>query len=161
MRRALVFLILAAPCAASYAVLGSTPSSLGNTASPVKVRSLAAVRAASASASAASPSMAAVKVTESTLDSGTVVREYAATDGVVFALTWQGKTIPDLRTLLGKHFSALTAESARKPRAGRAQVKVEGDDIVIVSGGHMRAYAGRAWIPSALPAGFTPANLDN
>lgn len=166
MRRAFVLLILAAPCAASYAALGSTPSSLGATAAVVKVRSLAAVNAGAASASngasaTASSAAAGVKVSETTLDSGTVVREYASADGIVFALSWKGKTIPDLRTLLGSHFSALTNESAKKPRAGRAQLKVEGDDVVIVSGGHMRAYTGRAWIPSALPAGFTPATIDN
>jgi hypothetical protein len=32
-------------------------------------------------------------------------------------------------------------------------VQVNDADLVIESGGHMRAWSGRAWLPSALPAG--------
>jgi hypothetical protein len=30
----------------------------------------------------------------------------------------------------------------------------------VVSNGHMRAYAGHAWIPSALPAGFDTNTIE-
>jgi len=33
-------------------------------------------------------------------------------------------------------------------------------DVTIESGGHMRAYTGRAWINSRLPAGFDTDTLE-
>jgi hypothetical protein len=32
-------------------------------------------------------------------------------------------------------------------------------DVVVESGGQMRSYVGRAWLPRALPGGVTPADL--
>lgn len=151
MRRAIAFVFLAAQCAGSYAALGGAPSTFGNAPAAFKARSLAATSATAA---------ASYNVAESTLDSGTVVREYTSSAGVVFAVSWRGQTIPDLRTLLGGYFGTLTDAAAKQPKAGKSQLAVNGDDIVIVSGGHMRAYTGRAWVPSALPAGFTAANID-
>jgi hypothetical protein len=63
--------------------------------------------------------------------------------------------LPNLKALLGKHIDAMVAESARTPRAGRAQLAVNEPEVVIHSGGHMRAFEGSAWIPALLPAGFT------
>lgn len=152
MRRAIAIVLLAAPWAGSYAALGGAPSTFGTAPSALKARSLAATSTTAATT---------YSVSESTLASGTVIREYtSSSNGAVFAVSWTGKTIPDLQTLLGSHFSTMTDAAAKRPKAGRSQLAVTGSDIVIVSGGHMRAYSGRAWIPSALPAGFTAANID-
>lgn len=43
-------------------------------------------------------------VRETTLGSGTVVREYVSTAGTVFALSWQGPVTPNLSDLLGTYF---------------------------------------------------------
>ena len=88
------------------------------------------------------------------------MREYVDADGVVFAVTWNGPFLPDLRELLGQHFATLRNESARQPKAGRGQVRVAQPDVTIESGGHMRAYTGRAWINSRLPAGFDTDTLE-
>lgn len=133
-----------APTIAS-ASLGGAPSSFGN-AQAVQARQLAAA------GPAGSTSASGYTVNESTLDSGTVVREYVGANGTVFAVSWNGPFLPDLRTLLGSQFSTLTA--AHASRAGRGPVRVERSDVVIESSGHMRAYTGRAWLTSALPAGF-------
>jgi hypothetical protein len=92
---------------------------------------------------------------ETTLTSDTRVREYISPGGTVFALTWNGPVLPDLKALLGKYFDAMVAESAKAPRAGRSQLGVNTPEVVINSGGHMRAFEGSAWIPAQLPAGFT------
>jgi hypothetical protein len=92
---------------------------------------------------------------DTTLASGTRVREYVADGGIVFAVTWEGPMLPDLKTLLGKYFDTLVAESARLPRAGRSQLAVDLPEVVIHSGGHMRAFEGSAWIPAEFPAGFS------
>lgn len=152
MRRVYAILLLTAQCASSYAALGGAPSTFtgATTTAALKARSLASTSSASTT----------YNVSESTLDGGTVVREYATTAGVVFAVSWDGPFMPDLRTLLGSSFSALTSAAAAVPKAGRSQLQVKNSDLIIESGGHMRAYSGRAWIPSALPTGFTSANID-
>ncbi len=146
MRRLLALLILLAPCASSYATLGAAASDFSNELARIKPRQLAAATAN-------------YQINESTLQGGTVVREYLAPGGTVFAVSWSGPFLPDLRTLLGKHFSTLTAETAKAPKAGHSQLQLERPDVVIESGGHMRAYVGRAWIPGAFPAGVTPDDI--
>lgn len=142
----LIFFACAAP---SYASLGGRPTDFGAGAT-------SGVRARSFAASAAG----AVSVNRTTLPSGTTVREYVASNGVVFAVSWNGPFMPDLRTLLGPHFATLTSESARHPKAGHSQLRIDRPDVVIESTGHMRAYAGRAWVTSLLPAGFTPEEIE-
>lgn len=92
---------------------------------------------------------------ETTLATGTQVREYVSAGGVVFAVAWDGPVLPDLKALLGKHFDTMVAESARLPKAGRSRIAINRSEVVINSGGHMRAFEGSAWIPAQFPAGFT------
>jgi hypothetical protein len=95
---------------------------------------------------------------DTTLGSRTHVREYVA-DGVVFAVSWDGPILPDLKVLLGKYFDTMVAESAKAPLAGRGGLAINLPEVVINSGGHMRAFYGDAWIPAQLPAGFSVADL--
>jgi len=82
---------------------------------------------------------------------GRVVREYVSPAGMVFGVAWQGPTMPDLRQLLGSHFTQLqqTAQS-RRHRGGPLVIQTK--DLVLISGGHMRAFRGLAYVPSLLPA---------
>ncbi|CAG4883202.1 conserved exported protein of unknown function [Georgfuchsia toluolica] len=96
---------------------------------------------------------------DTTLATGTQVSEYVSAGGVVFAVTWKGPILPDLKALLGKYFDTMVAESARAPRTGRSQMAIDRPEVVINSGGHMRAFEGSAWIPAAFPAGFTAADV--
>jgi hypothetical protein len=86
------------------------------------------------------------------LPSGTIVREFVAADGTVFAVAWRGPLMPDLRQTLGQYFAPYAA-AAKARKAGRHRVEVSQSDLVVQSGGHMRAFAGRAYLPSAVPAG--------
>lgn len=155
MRRALLSLLLlallqSAVVSAAYASLGGKPSQFSTTQVRQGARSLAAANAATAN----------YTVTETTLDSGTVVREYADTAGLVFAVSWNGPFLPDLRALLGEHFATMNTAAAQRPKAGHSQLAVDTQDVVIVSNGHMRAFSGKAWIPSALPAGFSTDSIE-
>ncbi|KQQ33360.1 hypothetical protein ASF61_09755 [Duganella sp. Leaf126] len=153
MRPALSLIFLAAllPSLPAVAALGSTPSDFGGT--PVRTaRSLSQAPAGSA--------MAVYTISQSTLDSGTLVREYMDASGQVFAVSWSGPTLPDLRTLLGAKFSALTDATGRRTQAGHSQLALQQSDVVIVSSGHMRAFAGHAFIPSAVPAGFDTTTIN-
>lgn len=153
MRPAIVimFFVTVLQGALAYAALGSAPSDFGGT--PVRAaRSLAAAGNNTANA--------VYTVSQSTLDSGTIVREYTDAAGKVFAVSWTGPTLPDLRTLLGSKFTALTDATGRRTQAGHSQLALNQSDVVIVSNGHMRSFAGHAFIPSAVPAGFDTTTIE-
>jgi hypothetical protein len=87
---------------------------------------------------------------------GTVVREYVSADGKVFAVAWHGPWLPDMRQILGTYFEqyAQAVQSESSGRMGRRPVKVEQPGLVVQIGGHIRAFAGRAYIPDTLPSGM-------
>jgi hypothetical protein len=91
------------------------------------------------------------------LDSGTEVREYANAEGTVFAVSWNGPFLPDLRALLGSHFVALEQHAAGTGRA--SAVSIHNPELTLLSGGRMGAFRGRAWLPRQLPAGLDPRTL--
>jgi hypothetical protein len=99
-------------------------------------------------------------IQEFTADSGVRVREYLNREGVVFAVSWSGPVLPDLQRLLGTHFAEYTAALAALDHPGlHRSVRVASSTLVVESGGHMRAYAGRAYLPALVPAGVSPAEL--
>jgi len=147
-------LLLPAAALSCHASLGRAPTAFPDAVTnAVRAHALAASGAAGASA-------AGYSVNSSVLANGSTVREYVGADGLVFAVSWNGPFLPDLRTLLGEHFAAMTAEAARHPKAGHSQLHVERPEVSIESTGHMRAYAGRAWINARLPAGFTVQDIE-
>jgi hypothetical protein len=85
-----------------------------------------------------------------TMPSGTLVREYVAPNGIVFGVAWQGPTLPDLKSVLGASFDPYVA--ATTMRRG-TPLAVSTSDLVVYSGGHLRAFAGYAYLPPAVPAG--------
>jgi Protein of unknown function (DUF2844) len=85
---------------------------------------------------------------------GSVVKEYVSPDGVVFGLSWQAPTMPNLRQLLGTYFPDFQSASNRR-RQHRGPLVLRSDRLVIQSGGHMRAFFGRAYVPTLLPKGLS------
>jgi len=93
-----------------------------------------------------------------TTPGGVQVTEFVAPSGTVFAVTWQGPVMPDLQQLLGDSFPAY--KDALRPGANpRRPVSVQGADLVISSGGHMRAFSGLAYLPQQIPAGVTVQDI--
>ncbi|MDS0860175.1 DUF2844 domain-containing protein [Burkholderia pseudomultivorans] len=138
----------------AHAELGGAPMSPPANDPAATVR---ATQRAMRSADGAQASAAAYTVREITLGSGTVIHEYTSVSGTVFGLAWHGPTMPDLASLLGSYFPQYTAgiEAAHAARGWRAPVSVSTSDLVIRTGGHMGAFSGQAWLPTALPAGLT------
>ncbi|MPW21800.1 DUF2844 domain-containing protein [Paraburkholderia sp. CNPSo 3157] len=98
----------------------------------------------------------------STVDAGgTTINEYATSDGHVFAYTWQGPTMPDLTRMLGRYADRYRAKAAAQLNefSHLHASRVEQPDVIVESGGQMRSYVGRAWLPAALPAGISLADL--
>ncbi|HEY4975632.1 MAG TPA: DUF2844 domain-containing protein [Steroidobacteraceae bacterium] len=100
----------------------------------------------------------AYTVHDLTLPNATTVREFVGSDGVVFAVSWQGPMLPDLRTLLGSHFQSLQSAPRSQPMA-HSRLLLETPELVIRSEGHLRAFAGQAYLPQLLPAGVVVAEL--
>jgi hypothetical protein len=84
--------------------------------------------------------------------SGTVVREFVSPAGKVFAVAWQGPSLPDLRQLLGSYFEQFQ-QAAQTNRRGHGPLIIEQPGLVVQSGGHMRSFVGRAYIPDMVPEG--------
>ncbi|MFI4890335.1 MAG: DUF2844 domain-containing protein [Steroidobacterales bacterium] len=94
------------------------------------------------------------EVHELQLPTGTTVREYAAPDGAVFAIAWNGPAMPDLQQTLGTYFADYV-EAARTSQQGHNHLAAVRADLVVQSTGHMRAFVGRAYLASAVPAGVS------
>jgi hypothetical protein len=100
----------------------------------------------------------AYRVHEMRLPSGTVIREYAGLDGKVFAVTWSGPFIPNLRQTLGDYFAEFSSQ-AGAAHGTRKHLEVRAPDLVVESAGHMRAHHGFAYLPQALPSGVFAGDL--
>jgi Protein of unknown function (DUF2844) len=143
---------LAAP---ARAVLGGAPMS---TPADATARTIAPVaRAASTTGGSAMAIPANYTVKETTLSSGTLVREYIAPNGTVFGIAWIGPRAPDLSVLLGTYFPQYVSRvnELRAQQGRRGPIAVEDPELVVRTGGHMGSFAGQAWLPQALPAGVT------
>ncbi|CAB3705984.1 DUF2844 domain-containing protein [Paraburkholderia rhynchosiae] len=133
--------MLVATCALSLpaqATLGERVSSVGSD----QVRMHATAHSVT--------SQAAYTVHLITLPSGTVVREYVRADGMVFGVGWEGPTLPNLKATLGEAFDKYVAAIATRRATPLA---VSSDALVVVSAGHLRAFAGYAYLPQAVPTG--------
>jgi hypothetical protein len=175
-RRAGIFAALASFCSLSavqtaHAALGGAPMTPPSSASvssrvvqpggSTATTSQSVMRSASGAASAATSS-SSYTVRETTLANSTVVREYLATDGSVFGIAWRGPQMPDLSDLLGSYFPQYVAgvKAVRAARGGaRGPVAVDQNGLSVRSGGHMGAFSGQAWLPSALPAGVSASDI--
>jgi hypothetical protein len=99
-------------------------------------------------------------IQEITADTGMRVREYVNRDGIVFAVSWTGPVLPDLQRLLGTHFVEYTTALAALDHPGlRRSLRVALPELIVESGGHLRAYAGRALLPALVPPGVSAADL--
>lgn len=154
----------------AYAGLGAAPMTTPSgatvsTLSPAAAKSAALSHAANLSTptSPASPAAATEPYTvrQTTLAGGIVVREYVSPSGTVFGVGWRGPQPPDLAALLGSYFPQFVAGVKANHAAGVVHGPgiVEQPGLVVHSGGHMGAFSGQAWLPQALPAGVSAADI--
>jgi hypothetical protein len=91
---------------------------------------------------------------------GTRVREYLSPAGKVFAVAWQGPWLPDLQQLLGSYFAQYQrAAQSPKERVARAPLSVHDANLVVEQSGHMRSFAGRAYLVDQFPKGVAPESV--
>ena len=79
-----------------------------------------------------------------------MVRAYVSPADLVFGVAWQGPKVPDLTQVLGACFPAYQA-ALPAPVRRQGPVMVHTEALVVEMSGHMRAFAGRAYLPSLVP----------
>ncbi|MFN8945583.1 MAG: DUF2844 domain-containing protein [Pseudobdellovibrionaceae bacterium] len=102
---------------------------------------------------------------------GNIIKEYANSDGLVFAVTWKGIKKPDLELLFGSYYDEyersekieleknqqIQRQGHRKNRLKSMEIRTS--KIKVQRSGHMRAIRGKAFVPSLLPQGFTEGDI--
>lgn len=152
LQRGLAAFALTVAASGAWATLGDDAGSIANDAAALGASTQAVTALAAGAATRHSL----------TLPSGTVVNEYVSTSGRVFAIAWQGPLLPPLKQLLGtdlftQYTQAVNAAQTSGQVRGRSNVVL--DDLVVLSGGHMGAFSGAAYLRSAIPAGFSANDI--
>ena len=105
-------------------------------------------------------SSAAFSVHEITTSYGTVVREYVSPGDKVFAVSWRGPVIPDLRQMLGNYYAQYEQAASAPHVRDHRHLAIGQPGLVVQSSGRMRAFFGRAWAPDLLPQNFSVSDLN-
>ena len=135
-------------CAApARAALGQAATSIANDGTPVAQHDQQA-------------STSGVTAQSVTTPGGVLVTEYVS-QGVVFAVTWNGPVMPDLPSLLADAFPALRAWLDAHPAPPNRPVRMDTAQLVVHAGGHMRAFKGLAYLPAQVPPGYDITQLEN
>ncbi|WP_321791403.1 DUF2844 domain-containing protein [Caballeronia sp. J97] len=101
-----------------------------------------------------------VQYHETTDANGIVVREYVDSSGQVYAVSWRGPAMPDIRSLLGQYFETFRqGANASTADAGLHTSRVAKGDLVVENRVRLREFSGRAWLASALPPGVTSTDI--
>ena len=138
------------------AVLGNADAALGQVLVTPQLPGISIKRAMNPNAI----SPASYTVSELTLESGTTIKEFLDTRGVVFAVQWAGPVMPELADLLGIYFKTFQSHSEHMRSQGlfRTSVNMSTTDVVVRSNGRMRNYFGSAYVPVLVPA---QVNIDD
>ena len=89
------------------------------------------------------------------------LHQFMDPNGKVFALSWTGRTHPDLSTLLGVHFQKVqdAIKAARQNRHGRAPLVIDVDNIHLEMSGTSMSMQGRVWLADQVPSGVSTDEL--
>ena|ERR1035437_133273 len=81
------------------------------------------------------------------------IRQFAGSNGKVFAVAWHGKVHPDLNVLMGDHFDKFqrALSQAKKNHHGRSLIEIDLDGFHLEMGGHAMAVYGRTWLTQQIP----------
>jgi Protein of unknown function (DUF2844) len=103
----------------------------------------------------------AYEIHEMQAPGGTVVDEYISPEGKVFAVSWHGQFPPPMQQILGTYFQRYSealqgqASQSHSKMYGHRPLNIQQQGLVVQTSGHMRAHAGRAYIPDLIPQGMT------
>lgn len=98
-------------------------------------------------------------VQEIRTSNGQTIREYVSPGGSVFAVAWEGPTTPDLQQLLGSYFEQFRQAAEQQQHQARGPLMIDTSNLVVQQSGHLRAFRGRAYLPTALPNGVQSSEI--
>lgn len=103
-------------------------------------------------------------VEEITAGSGTVIREFVSSSGVIFAVSWYGPAMPNLQQTFGSYFTQLqNAVATQRARGiqhrGHSHLEIRTPSLIVHAGGHMRQYFGVAYVPALMPQNLSISDL--
>ncbi|WP_071116545.1 DUF2844 domain-containing protein [Chromobacterium sphagni] len=107
---------------------------------------------------ALSPTGGAFSVQQSQDAAGRLIKQYAASNGTVFAVAWSGSSQPDLQQLLGSYFPAYR-QAQQSNRNGLNVMQGQVGSFIVRSHGRMGAFKGFAYDSALMPVGVTPDQL--
>jgi len=90
--------------------------------------------------------------------SGITLRQFVGDGGKVFAVSWSGGWRPNLRDVMGAYYDRFIA-GTRGRRATRGVARIELPGMIVVMGGHQRAFFGHAYLTDLVPQGFRPEDI--
>jgi hypothetical protein len=91
---------------------------------------------------------------------GNTVKEFSSIEGVVFAVSWQGISKPDLSALFGTYFTEYKNAFEEVPKQyGVKSLNLKTTKMVIRRGGRMRDQRGFVYVPSLVPDGVNVEEL--
>ena len=90
--------------------------------------------------------------------SGVVIHEYVSAEGKVFAVSWRGDGIPDLRQMLGGYYGQF-AQATSAPHYNHHHLRIETPDVVMQSDAYLRTRSGRAWVPALFPPSLSVKDI--
>lgn len=89
---------------------------------------------------------------------GGQVHEFVGADGRVFAVSWSGPTLPDLKTLLASHYDEYVGQAAKR-HASHHVFTMSTDGLVLGITRLPRGFSGAAHVPALLPAGVSAQDI--
>jgi hypothetical protein len=95
------------------------------------------------------------EVDKITLDSGTVITEYVALNGMVFGVSWIGPAKPNFKEIFGNTNFDRYVTHVQKTASPRSRLNLNESDLVIESSGHQGHFFGRAFLPLEIPPNIT------
>jgi len=95
---------------------------------------------------------------EITTPDGTRVREYVSHAGTVFAVTWSGRSLPDLKVVLAQHYDEY-ASAATGRRGNHHVLSIATPGLVLNIRKLPRGFTGGAHVPALLPPGVAAQDI--
>lgn len=97
---------------------------------------------------------------QSTTSDDLTIKEFIDSTGLVYAIRWEGSTLPDINALLGEYFPEYKLAIATTPhRVPHRRLSADSDNLHISQFGHPGALFGVIYLKNSLPANVQPEDL--
>lgn len=101
-----------------------------------------------------------IRVQTTTSNDDITIKEFIDSTGLVYAVRWDGATLPDINALLGEYFPEYKIAAATTTHhVPRRRLSADSDNLHINQYGHMGALSGLIYLKNRMPANVQPDDL--